>query len=151
VRETVLLEILQRERKTVVNAYQSRRRREEMFYEPMTNRLARPVFAGAGRRRNFARLASAVRRVDAQALEAGLACLCAGVVDSNVPLKCRAHFGVRIGVRIVSLEFAQRNDIAFSFRYLGTSIEASACKRYGCPLSLRIWHNVIDRMMAYRS
>lgn len=57
----------------------------------MSNRLARPVFAGAGRRRNFARFGSAIPHVDAQAFEAGLTRLRPGVVDPDVSVESRAH------------------------------------------------------------
>ncbi len=65
--------------------------------EPMSNRLARPILAGARRRRDFARLSRAIPHVDAQAPEAGLTRLRPGVVDSNVPIESRAHIFARTG------------------------------------------------------
>jgi hypothetical protein len=97
VRETILLEILQRERKTVVNAYQRGDRLRETFDEPMRNRLACPVFSWTGSWSNFARLTGAIRYLHAQPIKAGLTRLGAGVVDPNVSLKCRAHIFARNG------------------------------------------------------
>ena len=100
----MLLEILQRKRKTMVNAYQGRARFNEAFKKPMGNLLATPVPARAGRRRDFARLGRAIRHVDVQALEAGFTRRRPGVVNPDVSLKCRAH----IAITIVTAPLSQR-------------------------------------------
>ena len=78
-RETVFREILQREGKTVVNAYQRSDHLGETLYEPVSNPFARQFLWGlVGTRLRAAR--SRDPHVDAQAFEAGLTRLRAGVV-----------------------------------------------------------------------
>src|SRR5579875_108997 len=101
-RETVLLEILQRKRKTVVNAYQRGDRLGYTLDEPLGNLFATPVPARAGRRRDFVRLGCAVRQVDAQALEAGLTRFSPGVINPDIPLKSRAHIPTAIVTALLS-------------------------------------------------
>lgn len=58
-----------------------------------------------------------IRHVDAQVLETGVARLSPGIVDADVPIESRTHIVGRERDKSISLEFAQRNDISFFFRF----------------------------------
>jgi hypothetical protein len=90
----------------VVNAHQRDGWLAEAFDEPVGNSFARPVFAGAGRRCDFARIVRIVRRIDTQALEAGLAGFCPGMVDPDVSFESRAHFPTAIDCNWASVTAA---------------------------------------------
>lgn len=107
----------------MVDAYQRANRPGETFNEPTSNRRARPIFAGAGRRRHFARLGRAIPHRDTQALEAGLTRLRPGVVDSDVSLENRAHVSFRN-----SCKDYQTNAYCAQTRSMG---QASIAHKYG--------------------
>ena len=90
-RQTVFLEVLQRERKAVIDADKRAWSCGEHRNQPLTNASASPVLAWAGRRLNLLRDRETVGFVNAQCLETRPGRLCARVVDANVSFEQRTH------------------------------------------------------------
>ncbi len=75
----------------MVNSDQRRQVFREPLNQPFRNPLACPVSSEARRRRDFGWIAQMVRRVDTQALEAGVARFRPRIVNPDIPIERSFH------------------------------------------------------------
>lgn len=87
----MLLEVLQRERETVVDADERRRPFGEILNQPLGDSLSGPLSARTRWRLDFPRSGQTVGCVNSESLETRLGCLGIRIIDADVVFERRVH------------------------------------------------------------